>query len=270
MRIMSAMDLNLKGKVAVVTGGSKGIGLAIASGLAAEGALVVVGARSVTDELARVRDDQGVTVVPVDLATATGPAELLAAAEEAHGGIDILVNNVGASEPGPTFADIDDEAWQRIFDVTFFSAVRASRAAIPLLKARGGGSIVNISSINAKLPDPMIAHYSAAKAALSNLNKSLAIELAPSKVRVNAISPGPVRTPFWTDPGGFAHVVAGAAGTSPEQAVDEVVPGGLGILTGRFSEAEEVASLTLFLVSDHAANITGADYVLDGGTIKTV
>lgn len=263
------MDLNLKDKVAVVTGGSKGIGLAIASRLAAEGAIVVVGSRSVSDELAAVRDDQGVSVVPVDLATAQGPGELISAAVDAHGGLDILINNVGASEPGPTFADIDDDAWQRIFDVTFFSAVRTSRAALPSLIAREG-AIVNIGSINARLPDPAIAHYSAAKAALSNLNKSLAIELAPHKVRVNQISPGPVRTPFWTAPGGFAHVVAGAAGTTPEQAVDDVVPQALGILTGRFSEAEEVASLALFLASSQAANITGADYVLDGGTIKTV
>ncbi|GAA4091710.1 oxidoreductase [Actinomadura miaoliensis] len=264
------MDLGLKGKVAVVTGGSKGIGLAIAGKLADEGAHVVVGARTVTDELAQMRDERGVAVVAVDLATADGPAALPAEAAELHGGVDILVNNVGASEPGPTFADITDAAWQRIFDITFFSAVRATRAAIPALKARGGGAIVNIGSVNARQPDPAVAHYSAAKAALVNLGKSLAIELAPHGIRVNTISPGPVRTPFWTGPGGFAHVVAGAAGTTPEQAVDEVVPAGMGILTGRFSEPEEVASLALFLASGLAANITGADYVLDGGTIKTV
>lgn len=264
------MELNLKDKVAVVTGGSKGIGLAIVRRLAGEGATVVAGSRTVTDELAAVRDEQGVSVVPVDMATAEGPAELISAAVSTHGGVDILINNVGASEPGPTFADIDDEAWQRIFDVTFFSAVRATRAAIPSLITRDGAAVINIGSINARLPDPAIAHYCAAKAALANLNKSLAIELAPHKVRVNAISPGPVRTPFWTDPGGFAHVIAGAAGTTPEQVVDDVVPQALSILTGRFSEADEVASLALYLASDLAANITGADYVLDGGTIKTV
>lgn len=267
---MDDMDLGLKDKVAVVTGGSKGIGLAIARKLAAEGAHAVVGSRTVTDELARARDEQGVTVVSVDLATAEGPSVLLAAAASAHGGVDILVNNVGASEPGPTFADITDADWQRIFDITFFSAVRATRAAIPSLIARGGGAIVNIASVNARQPDPAIAHYSAAKAALVNLNKSLAIELAPHNVRVNAISPGPVRTPFWTGSGGFAEVVARAAGTTPEQAVDEVVPQNMGILTGRFSEADEVATLALFLASDLASNITGSDYLLDGGTIRTV
>lgn len=264
------MDLNLKGKVAVVTGGSKGIGLAVARRMASEGVTVVVGSRTVTDQLAAARHEQGISVVPVDLATAQGPAGLISAAVAAHGGVDILVNNVGASEPGPTFVDIDDDAWQRIFDVTLFSAVRATRAAIPSLISRGGAAVVTIGSINARLPDPAIAHYSAAKAALANVTKSLAIELAPHKVRVNTISPGPVRTPFWTEPGGFAHVVAGAAGTTPQHAVDEVVPQTLSILTGRFSEADEVASLALFLASDLAANITGADYVLDGGTLKTL
>ena len=238
--------------------------------LADEGAHVVVGARTVTDELASARDEQGVTVLTVDLATAEGPPALLATAADAHGGVDILVNNVGAGEPGPTFSDITDAAWQRIFDITFFSAVRATRAAIPSLISRGGGAVVNIGSINAKLPDPAIAHYSAAKAALANLNKSLAIELAPHNIRVNAISPGPVRTPFWTAPGGFAHIVADAAGTTPEQVVDELVPQSMGILTGRFGTAEEVAALALFLASDLAANITGSDYILDGGTIKTI
>lgn len=129
---------------------------------------------------------------------------------------------------------------------------------------------MNISSINASLPDPAVAHYSAAKAALSNLNKSLAIELAPHKIRVNAVSPGPVRTPFWTAPDGFAEMVASAAGDTPDRVIGEIVPKELGILTGRFSEAHEVAALAMFLASDVAANITGADYVVDGGAIKTI
>jgi NAD(P)-dependent dehydrogenase (short-subunit alcohol dehydrogenase family) len=266
------MELNLKDKVAVVTGGSKGIGLAVARRLAEEGAVVVTGCRTLTDELAAVRDELGVSVVPVDLATPGGPAELVAAAADTHGRLDVLVNNnVGASEPGPTFAEIDDDAWRRIFEVTFFSAVRASRAAIPsLITAGDGAAIVAIGSTVARVPDPAIAHYCAAKAALANVSKSLAIELAPHGVRVNLVSPGPVRTPFWTGPGGFAHVYAEAAGTSPERVVDEVVPADMGILTGRFGEADEVASVALFLASGLAANVTGADYVVDGGLVRTV
>jgi NAD(P)-dependent dehydrogenase (short-subunit alcohol dehydrogenase family) len=217
-----------------------------------------------------VRDEYGVTAVGVDLATPDGPAELVAAAREQHGRLDVLVNNVGASEPGPTFADIDDEAWRRIFDVTFFSAVRASRAAIPALVAAGGGAIVNIGSTVARVPDPAIAHYCAAKAALASVSKALAIELAPHAVRVNTVSPGPVRTPFWLGPGGFAHLAAAAAGSTPERMVDEVLPAQLGILTGRFSEADEVASVALFLASGLAANVTGADYLVDGGGVRTV
>jgi NAD(P)-dependent dehydrogenase (short-subunit alcohol dehydrogenase family) len=267
---MVHMELNLRNKVAVITGGSKGIGLEIAGRMAGEGAHVVVGARTVTEDLARIRDEHGVTTVPVDLATPDGPAELMAAAVDRHGGIDVLVNNVGASEPGPTFADIDDAAWRRIFEITFFSAVRATRAAIPSLITRGGAAIVNIGSTVAKLPDPGIAHYCAAKAALANLNQSLAIELAPHQVRVNSVSPGPVRTPFWTDPGGFAEIFAEAMDTTPDKLVNEVLPAGMGMLTGRFSEAHEVAVLALFLASELASNITGADYVLDGGIVKTV
>lgn len=267
---MGGMHFNVKDKVAVVTGGSKGIGLAIAKRLASEGARTVVGSRSLSRDLAQARDEWGIAAVPVDLASPEGAAELVAAAVDSYRGVDILINNVGASEPGPTFVDIDDTAWQRIFDITFFSAVRVTRAAVPFLISGGGGAIVNIGSVNAKLPDPAIAHYSAAKAALLNLNKSLAIELAPRNVRVNVISPGPVRTPFWTAPGGFAHIVAGAAGTTAEQAMDEVIPRNMSILSGRFSEADEVATLALFLSSDVAANITGSDFVIDGGTIKTV
>lgn len=264
------MDLNLKDKVAVVTGGSKGIGLAVSRRLAEEGAVVVAGCRTVTDELATVRAELGVSVVPVDLATPDGPAELVAAAVDAHGRLDVLINNVGASEPGPAFAEIDDDAWRRIFEVTFFSAVRASRAAIPSLISRDGAAIVNIGSTTARVPDPAIAHYCAAKAALANVSKSLAIELAPHGVRVNMVSPGPVRTPFWTAPGAFADVFAEAAGTTPERIVDEVAPMEMGILTGRFSEADEVASAALFLASGLAANVTGADYVVDGGLVRTV
>nr|WP_281366604.1 SDR family oxidoreductase [Nocardioides thalensis] len=264
------VEINFEGKVAVVTGGSKGVGLEAARQLASSGAQVVIGSRTVTEELAQLRDEMGVLAVRVDLSKAEGPARLIATAETERGGVDVLLNNVGASEPGPTLADIDDAAWQRVFDTTFFSAVRASRAVIPSMVARGGGSIVNVSSINAKLPDPAIAHYSAAKAALSNLTKSTAIELAPHRVRVNAISPGPIRTPFWTSANGFAAIVADAAGTTPQEVIDEVVPQRMGILTGRFSLPQEVAALAVFLASEVAANVTGADYVIDGGALKTV
>lgn len=264
------MELNLTDKVAVVTGASKGIGLVVSEVLAREGARVVAGSRTATPELVALRDTYDATVVAVDLGTTDGPGSLIQAAADRHGRIDILINNVGAASPRSGFLSVDDAEWRRVFDLTFFSAVRASRAALPHLLAAGGGAIVNTSSINARLPFPMVVDYSAAKAALSNLTKALSEEFAPRGVRVNAVAPGPVRTPFWTAPGGFADAVATGAGTTVQAALDEVVPRNMGISTGRVTEAREVADLIAFLASPLAANITGAEFVIDGGQIKTL
>ncbi|MFI5972368.1 SDR family NAD(P)-dependent oxidoreductase [Streptomyces sp. NPDC051452] len=264
------MDLQLTDRVAVVTGASKGIGLAITEAFAREGARVVAGSRSVTPELAALQEKYPVSAVPGDLSSADGPQTLVRSAVDEHGRVDILVNGLGAATPRPSFLDIDDGEWRRIFDLTLFSAVRASRAALPHLLESGGGSIVNISSVNARLPMPMVVDYSAAKAALASLTKSLSEEFAPRGVRVNAIAPGPVRTPFWTAPGGFADATAAEAGTTAQEAMDVVVPRGMGISTGRVTEASEVAYLTLFLASPLAGNITGAEFTIDGGQIKTL
>ncbi|MEU3795540.1 SDR family NAD(P)-dependent oxidoreductase [Streptomyces fructofermentans] len=264
------MELHLKGKTAVVTGASKGIGLAIVEGLAREGVKVVAGSRNTSPELDALAASHDVTVVAVDLSTPDGPESLIRQAVERHGRLDILVNNVGAAEPRTSFLEVSDEQWQQVFDLTFFSAVRASRAALPYLLQAEESSIVNISSINARLPFPMVVDYSAAKAALTNVNKALSEEFAPQGVRVNAISPGPVRTPFWTAPGAFADATATAAGTTPQEALDVVVPQSMGISSGRITEAHEVADLALFLASPVAGNITGAEIVIDGGQVKTL
>jgi NAD(P)-dependent dehydrogenase (short-subunit alcohol dehydrogenase family) len=253
------MDLNLKGRTALVTGGTKGIGLAIAQALAAEGMSVVVGARSVVDI-------DGVTVVSADLGTASGAASLVSSAVEVLGGIDVLVNNVGASEPAPSVLAFTNETWQRIFDVTFFSAVRVTRAAVPHM--RDGSSIVNIGSLNARLPMGMIAPYSAAKAALTNFGTALSEELAPA-IRVNTVSPGPVRTPMWTAPDGFAEMFAAQLSTTVDDVMDRVLPETMSITAGRVGEPAEVADLVAFLASERAAYITGADHVIDGGMYKT-
>ncbi|MFF7238957.1 oxidoreductase [Streptomyces collinus] len=264
------MELHLKDKVAVVTGASKGIGLAVVEKLAREGVKVVAGSRTATPELEALAAEHDVTIVAVDLSTAEGAETLVQQAVERHQRLDVLVNNVGVAEPRESFLKVSDADWQRIFELTFFSAVRASRAALPHLVAADGASIVNISSINARLPFPMVVDYSAAKAALTNLNKSLSEEFAPQGVRVNAIAPGPVRTPFWTAPGGFADATAAAAGTTAQEALDSVVPQSMGISSGRITEPQEIADLVLFLASPLAANITGTETVIDGGQIKTL
>jgi NAD(P)-dependent dehydrogenase (short-subunit alcohol dehydrogenase family) len=256
------MDLNLKDKVAVITGGSRGIGLAVAELLVEEGARVVVGSRTLSPELAAL----DALPVAVDLGTAGGAEALVDAAVRRHGGIDVLVNNVAHTEPAGTIAEFSDEQWRRIVDLTLFAAVRTTRAALPAMRGRDGASIVNIGSLTARVPAGMIAPYSAAKAALANLGTALSEELAPA-IRVNTVSPGPVRTPLWTAPGGFASVM-GPPGMTGDQVMDEVLPSAMAITTGRVSEPREVAALVAYLASPLAANITGADFVIDGGMNK--
>lgn len=262
------MDLNLQGKRAVVTGASKGIGLAVVRALAAEGASVTAGARHISDELRRLAGEHPVLPVAVDLSTPDGPAELVDAAADAFGGLDILVNNVGAVHPRTSgFQSVTDLDWISTLEITFLSAVRATREALPLLLAAGSGAIVTVSSVNATLPDPMVIDYSAAKAALASFSKSLSKELGPRAIRVNTVSPGPVATDLWLGEDGVAASLArlngGESGAVAQKAAEESV-------TGRFTRPEEVADLVLLLASDRSANVTGSDFVIDGGLIGTL
>lgn len=261
------MNTDLSGKIAVVTGASKGIGLAISQALADSGAHVIAGARHTGPELQALVDAGRATFVAADLATPEGPAALVAAAAE-RGGLDILVNNAGAvvAHPGG-FTSVTDDDWQAAISLNLLSVVRTTRAAIPLLLARGGGSIVIIGSVNAVLPDPPIVEYCVTKAAVANLSKVLSKELGPQGIRVNIISPGPVSTPLWLDDGGMADQFAAAAGTTAEQLVESVAAGAP---TGRFTTPQEVADLAVFLAGDRSANITGADLRIDGGYVPTI
>jgi NAD(P)-dependent dehydrogenase (short-subunit alcohol dehydrogenase family) len=261
------MDLHLAGKVAVVTGASKGIGLAITRSLAAEGVRVVAGAMRGSAELDVLADQKDVHPVLVDLSTPDGPATLITEAVSRFDVIDILVNNVGAVRPRlEGFLAVTDDDWNWAMTINFFAAVRTMRAALPHLVTRKGASIVTVSSVNAFLPDPSVIDYSAAKGALTNLCKSLSKEYG-RKVRVNTISPGPVQTDLWLGDGGVAATVASATGTTADavaqQAADDAS-------TGRFTFPQEVADLALFLASDRADNITGSDFLIDGGLIKTL
>jgi NAD(P)-dependent dehydrogenase (short-subunit alcohol dehydrogenase family) len=263
------MDMQMKDKTALVTGGSKGIGLAVAAALAAEGARVAVGARSTTPELKELMNEYDVEHFAVDLADPRGPERLVAAVAASYGALDVLVNNVGASEPAETSLGFSDAQWQRIFELNFFGVVRTVRAAAPLLAEGRDPAVVNVASLNARLPQGMIAPYSASKAALVNFGKALAEELAPQGVRVNAILPGPVRTPLWTGPGGFAHLFAEQAGISAEEVMDRLLPETMAISLGRVAEPEEVADLVLFLCSPRSGHITGAEHVIGGGMLKS-
>jgi NAD(P)-dependent dehydrogenase (short-subunit alcohol dehydrogenase family) len=259
------MDLELAGRVAVVTGASKGIGLAVVRVLAAEGATVVAGARTV-DTLAGL---EGVTALEVDLAQPGGPEALVAHAVERHGRVDILVNNVGAVRLRlDGFLAISDADFEASLQLNFFAALRATRAAVAAMLPRGEGAIVNVASVNAFFhPDGLVIDYGAAKAALLNLAKALSQELGPQGIRINSVSPGQVETDLWLGEHGVAATVGGAKGVDPASVREQAMAASA---TGRFSTAEEVATLVAVLASPRAANVTGANYVIDGGLIKTL
>ena len=261
------MDLGLTGKRALVTGASKGIGLAITNALAVEGARVVAGSRSVSDALAQLIEQGQVRHVPVDLSAADGPAELVAAALE-DGPLDVLVNNVGAVTPRlDGFLSVTDDQWLQSLTLGFMTAVRTTRAALPSMLEAGRGTIVNTCSVNAFLPDPGVIDYSAAKAALANFSKSLSKEVGPRGIRVNTVSPGPVSTELWLGDHGVAATVAGAQGGDPKKVAEQQAEQAA---TGRFTEPREVADLVVLLAGDRAGNVTGSDFVIDGGLVQTL
>ena len=260
------MDQGLEGRNALVTGASKGIGLAIARALAAEGAHVVAGARSASPELADLVDEGRVAEVHADLSTADGPADLVGAAL-AFGPLDVLVNNVGAVTPHlGGFLEVTEEDWSASLNLTLLAAVRTTRAVLPGMLAAGRGSIVTVSSINAFLPDPTIIDYCAAKAALTNFSKALSKEVGPLGVRVNTVSPGPVSTALWLGDDGVAASVGRATGADPEAVAHEAASHAA---TGRFTDPREVADLVVMLAGERAGNVTGADLVIDGGYVDT-
>lgn len=261
------MDLGMNGKVAVVTGASKGIGLAVTRALVAEGVQVVAGARELSEDLAQLASGGQVKPVQLDLSTPDGPASLIDQAVTAFGRIDLLVNNVGAVKPRPGgFLSLSDTDWLWNLTINFLTAVRTTRAALPHLLERRG-QIVNTCSVNAILPDPIVIDYCAAKAALLNFSKALSKEVGPKGVRVNTVSPGPVSTDLWLGENGVAAILSHASGTNAEDVARQAAAG---TATGRFTRPQEVADLIVFLAGERAGNITGADFIIDGGLIQTL
>lgn len=259
------MELGLRGRVAVVTGASRGIGLAIVRALVAEGAEVVAGARRSSPELEELATVGSVRVLPVDLTEEDGPARLIDFAGER---IDVLVNNVGKAPVRTAgFLDVTDAQWLESLQFNLLSAVRATRSVLPVMLAAGRGSIVNIGSVNWRLPDPAVIDYGAAKAALTNFSKALSKEVGGRGIRVNTVSPGPVATALWLGADGVAATVSQATGLKPQEIVDRAAQQSV---TGRFTQPEEVAQLVVLLASDRTANVTGADFIIDGGLITTL
>ncbi len=244
------LDLSkeLMGRRALVTGGSRGIGAAIAQRLLDAGAQVVVAARTPNDDA-----PAAATFVTGDVATSEGVEAIATKAIAALGGLDILVNNAGG---GGAFLGgswtISDKAWYDSFALNLFAAIRLTNAVLPALRASKAAAVVNISSAAAAMPFAPSAHYGAAKAALEYYSRTLAVELAPSGIRVNAVSPGVISTP------GSEEFSRATPGFSPDDWLRNIP-------LGRIGATEDIAEVVALLVSERGKFLTGANYRVDGG-----
>jgi len=263
------MDLQLKDKIAVITGGSVGIGLAVAKALAEEGVHLVLCARNqqrLDEEAANIVEEYGVEVTGIksDVSKGDDIRELVAQVAGKYNGIDILINNAGVGS-NEKIMDAPDEKWQYYWDLHVMAAVRLSRSLIPLMKNRGGGVILNNSSICAKQPLYYEPIYNTTKAALSMFSKCLAEEAIPFNIRVNTINPGLIMTPDWRKTAGELGEKEGiTADEYLDRLAKEYTP------IGRFATPEELSKFFVFLCSPMASYSVGSTYYVDGGWLKVV
>jgi NAD(P)-dependent dehydrogenase (short-subunit alcohol dehydrogenase family) len=264
------MKLGIEGKVVAITGGASGIGRAAAIAFVSEGASVGV-VDVDRDGLEETRQAAGgesraVAAIEADMSDPRGVERGIQAVADAYGGrLDVLINNVGSCH-ARSFAELTDDDWMQTLELNLMSAVRACRVALPLMRASGGGVIVNNSSDLARQPEAAPPDYQVAKVGLLSLTKALALSEAPA-IRVNAVAPGPVWTPLWSRPGGLADTFGALHGMPSQQAVaHELSLRQLPL--GRAGTPEEVAHVLLFLASDAASFVTGSVWGVDGGSIR--
>ncbi len=256
------MDLGLKDRVAVVTGASYGLGEAMAQRLVKEGARVVICARG-EEQLARTAQALGpqALAVQADVSKVAGIQTLFDTTAQQFGKLDILVNNAGWYHLSQGLG-LSDEEWHDNLDINLFSVIRCSRLAIPLMQKQKWGRIINISSIFGKQPNAGLIDYNTTKAAVISLSKTLADELAKDNILVNAVCPGPTRTPLWD---GLAKTLNP---DDPDGMINDFATANIPL--GRFGRPEEIADLVAFLCSERASFITGAAYDIDGGMVKNM
>jgi NAD(P)-dependent dehydrogenase (short-subunit alcohol dehydrogenase family) len=257
--------LGLAGRVCLVTGSTGGIGFATARLLAAEGARVVVTGRDAA-RVERAKREAGAEAgVVADPAEPDVPERLVRAAEEL-GPLDCLVNNVGVAYHAD-FLDVPDEQWDELWQLNVMSYIRTIRAAVPAMRERGSGVIVNVSSTAGKRPSTSMPHYSVTKAAVLSLSRLVADLYAKEGIRCNAVTPGPTATASWLADGGLADQQASRTGKSRDDVLAAV---GAGRPLGRLAEAEEIAAVVAFLCSERASYVTGAAWSADGGTVPII
>jgi NAD(P)-dependent dehydrogenase (short-subunit alcohol dehydrogenase family) len=252
----------------VVTGGADSVGRVMAEKFLARGDRVHICDVREDALAATLAANPGMRGTPANVGRPAEVERLFAEALGWMGHVDVLVNNVGIAPPRPEgFLAVTDEMWHATWNLNLMAAVRTIRAALPPMLAAGGGSIVNVASVNARLPDPLVIDYSAAKGALVNVAKSLSKEFGGRGIRVNSVDPGPVATDLWLGPDGVAARVGAASGRRPE---DVAAGAAAGMVTGRFTTPQEVADLVLFLASVRSGNVTGSDYAIDGGLVTSL
>jgi 3-oxoacyl-[acyl-carrier protein] reductase len=261
------MDLGLKGKVAMVAGASRGLGYAVAEALAREGASVSISSsnQASIDDAAKKLSHFGGSVLATEV-DVRNPDRIAAWAEKTVknlGGVDLLMTNSGGPPAGATLS-FDDAAWQNAIDLLLFSAIRMVRAAVPSMKQRGGGAILMSTSSSVKEPIANLALSNVTRAAVSALAKTLSLELAPDKIRVNQLIPGRIDTVRVRQ---LDEIAAKRQGITPEQAKAKSLAA---IPMGRYGEIDEFGRAAAFLLSDAAAYITGATLQVDGGLVKGV
>lgn len=256
------MDLGLRGKVAIVTGVSRGIGWATARLLREEGATVVGVSRTVPEH-----DLEGLRHVQADVVDQGTPERVVEVAQSEFGRVDVLVNNAGTGWLRDGYEGVPDDVWRATWELLFMSIVRMTNAALPALLQAGGGTIVNVSSRNARVPIRAVPDYAAAKAALNNYSKGLAGQYVADGIRVVTVSPGPTDTALWLGPEGAAAQQAARENTDRESVIRSVEAR---MPHGRFVKAEEVADLIVYLASARAGSITGVDILIDAGLTQTL
>jgi NAD(P)-dependent dehydrogenase (short-subunit alcohol dehydrogenase family) len=250
------MDLGLRDRVCVVTGSTAGIGLATARLLAGEAAQVVTSGRSGAPGVGEALH------VEADLSRPGGPERVIDRTLAELGAIDCLVNNVGAARQAK-FEDVPDDEWDAYWQLNLMSHVRAIRAALPAMRKRGGGSIVNVSSSAGKRPSTGMPHYSVVKAAMLSLSRLVADLYAKDGIRCNAVTPGPTSTDAWLGDGGLADQQGG-------DRTEVLARVGAGRPLGRLARPEEIAAVVVFLCSEQASYVTGAAWSADGGTVPII